>query len=266
MKGILTSTLTLLLVGCASGYSQFYQSTPNATPERIAAYRAAPPPKVPLLVKTSDSPQTVGDYYERQGYVLIGSSSFTSGRGESEQAALAQGAKVGADLVVIINPTYAGSTQGVMPLTLPTSQTTYTSGTATAYGSGGSVTAYGSGTSTTYGSTTSYIPYTINRYSYGAGYFIKHHFVLGTLIRPLTDAERQQYQTNAGIYVRAVVDGTPAFTSDVLPGDILMKIDGQPIGAAADFSETIERFRGRKVEIQIKRGSVDVLKVIQLAN
>ena len=161
MKAFLCSALALCLGGCASGYSQFYT---GATSQRIAEVRAEPPAAAPVVVKTSSPPGDVIQSYAQQGYGLIGSASFTSGRGESESGALQQAIKVGADLVVISNPEYVGTVQGVMPLTLPTSQTAFSTGTATATGPGGTVTAYGSGTTTTYGSSTTYIPYSVARY------------------------------------------------------------------------------------------------------
>lgn len=264
MKAIICSVMALLLGGCASGYSQFYTGANGATPERVAELRVAPPTATPEVVKTSSPPADVLQSFAQQGYALIGSASFTSGRGESESAALQQAIKVGADLVVISNPQYAGTVQRVMPLTLPTSQTSFSTGTATATGPSGTVTAYGSGTTTTYGSRTTYIPYSVTRYSYAAGFFVKRKFLLGTIVRALNDSERQRYQSNTGLYVTTVVNGTPAFMNNILPGDVIMTINGQPVFDDASLNVQLKSMRGRSISVTLKRGDSDVLKTIQL--
>ena len=117
------------------------------------------------------------DAYAKRGYVQIGNAMFNSGRDEPETAAVHQGQKVGADLVLILNPKYTGSVTSSVPITTPTTNLSYTSGTATAYGSGGTVTAYGNSTTTTYGTTTNYVPITVNRSDYGAVFFVKQRFL-----------------------------------------------------------------------------------------
>ncbi len=99
---------------------------------------------------------------------MIGYSSFNSGKTEKEASAVKQGVKVGTDLVLIVNPKYTGSNTASIPITSPTSTTSYTSGSATVYGQSGTTNIYGNSTTTTYGSETKYIPYTVRRYDYGA--------------------------------------------------------------------------------------------------
>ena len=103
----------------------------------------------------------------------IGYSSFTSGHRQKDDDAIDQGKKVGADLVLILDPQYAESVTTSVPLTTPTATTSYTNGMATAYGTGGSAVAFGNSTTTTYGTNTTYVPMTVNRYQYGALYLVK---------------------------------------------------------------------------------------------
>ncbi|MGH3430652.1 MAG: PDZ domain-containing protein [Terriglobales bacterium] len=259
-------SVALLLAGCASGYGQFYQSTPGATPEVIAANRAAPPPKSPQLEHAGGANgQAVVDAYLRQGYALIGYSSFNSGHRESESNAVAQGERVGADIVVVIDPHYTGSVTTSVPLTTPTSQTSYTTGTATAYGSAGTATAYGNSTTTTYGTQTTYIPVTVNRFDYGALYFVKRHIVFGANIRDLSDDERRTLQSNRGVYVMSVVDGSPAYRGDVLPGDILMAFAGQSIFGVKGETDLALQYKGQRIDITLLRGGQTISKSVQLA-
>jgi hypothetical protein len=255
------------LTACASGYSQFYQPVQGATPQLIAATRLAPPPAVPTVERAappgSDS-SSLMDAYAKRGYVIIGSSSFNTGRPESEDSAVRQGAKVGADLVLILNPRYTGSTTSAVPITVPTTSTSYSSGTATAYGRGGAVTAYGSGTTTTYGTATTMMPITVNRSDYGAVYFIKRKWGFGALWRDLSDAERQELQSNRGVVIRLVVDGTPAFLADFLPGDIILAVDGQPVLGQESASDLLRARAGQRATLSIYRRGTRLEKPVQL--
>lgn len=265
MKFALSLAASLFLAGCASGYSQFYTPVEGADSQSISAVRVAPPPAMPKLDRSGDTPDNIVSAYSRHGYVVIGYSSFNSGRAESEQGALEQGAKVGADVVVVVNPTYTGTVSSVIPMTTPTTQTSYSSGTATAYGAGGTVNAYGSSTTTTYGTNTTYIPMHTNRYDYGALYLVKRRYTLGTHWRDLTDAERQALQTNKGVYILGVVNGTPAFEADILPGDVILSINGQSASDQMGFSKLIDAHRGQTVRLAIFRQGAPITKEVQLA-
>lgn len=256
----------LALGACASGYSQFYRAAPGATPEVVALARQRPPTGNPIVERAPPpaDPRALIDAYAKRGYVVIGDSVFNSGHSESDDAALEQGRKVGADLVLILNPRLTGSTTTVMPLTTPTTTTSYSSGSATAYGAGGSVTAFGSGTTTTYGTNTTYIPITINRIDYGAVYFIKQHWTLGVLWRDLNDAERQRMQTNKGVEVRLVVDDTPAFAADILPGDIIQAVDGETVLGHESIGRMMKAHAGQLVKLTIWRDGQHLEKNVQL--
>jgi hypothetical protein len=248
--------VVLALAGCASGYQQFYKPVQGATPERIASLRTGPAPAMPAVERSQprNDPALI-ETYMRRGYSAIGYASFTSGRTESEDAALRQAKEVGADLVLIFDPKYAGSTTTNVPITLPTTSTAYTTGTATAYGAGGTVTAHGNATTTTYGSTTSIIPITVNRSSYGAVFFIKQHYRLGLIVRDLNNDERRALQTNKGVVVRVVVDGTPAFDADLLVGDIITSVDGEAVSTGATFNALFAGRKGKTVTIKFIRGT-----------
>lgn len=264
MKIIATTFLALVLAGCATenGYSEFYQPVPGATPEVIAQTRAAPPPETPLVVHAVKPPDPKP--FAEHGYVVIGYSSFNSGHNEPDSEAIAQAKKVGADLVVIVNPNYTGSVTSQIPFTIPTTTTSQTNGSATAYGSGGPVTAYGQSTTTTYGSRTTYIPMTVNRYDYGAVYFVKRKFRLGVEWRPLNDKERQLLQSNSGLYVITVIDGSPAFRSDILPGDIIERINGKKVYDGKMAIDLMAPFKGKVVTLTIYRYGHLVTKSVRL--
>jgi len=123
----------------------------------------------------------------------------------------------------------------------------------------------GSATTTTYGSQTTYIPITINRYDYGAIYFVKRKFVLGVNWRELNDAERQEVQTNKGFYVTSLVSGSPAFEADVLPGDIVLEIDGQTASSLDGYLSMIDAHKGETINLTIFRNGKKMEKSVGLA-
>lgn len=264
MKKILLPFVTFILAGCASGYSQFYNPIEGATPEVISNIRAAPAPANPKVQRTPTAPDF--EQYMRLGYVQIGYSSFNSGRNETEQGAISQAIKIGADLVVIVNPQHTSSVTSQMPLTTPTTTTSYSSSSATAYGAGGTATLHGNATTTTYGTQTTYVPITTNRYNYGAAYFIKRKFYFGAIYRDLNNDERNTIQTNSGVYVTIVVNDTPAFYSDILAGDIIVKIDDKPIHGAQGASDILGTKQGQEIILSIYRNGQILEKKVKLYN
>ncbi len=257
--------LTASLCGCAtSGYKQFYQPTTWATSERVAALRAAPPSKSPTLDRARASSSDLVDAYVRHGYMLIGYSSFNSGRREDADDAIEQAEKVGADLVVVVDPHYTGSQTTSVPLTLPTTQTSYTNGTATAFGPGGVAIAYGNATTTTYGTQTEYIPMTVHRFDYGALYFVKAKpRPLGIHVRELNDSERAALQSNKGLVVQIVMDDSPAWRADILKGDIIEALDGEPVSTMAAFGDQTQARRGRDVTVTVIRNGQTITKHVK---
>ena len=258
MKKTITLLCILSLCGCVSGYSQFYTQVPGATPEVIQESRANPPPQTPLVNHSPTVPES--DIYLREGYIPIGYSFFNSGRAEPEKNAILQGQKVKADLVVIVNPSFTGSVTSQVPITTPTTQTSNTTGTATIVGAGSPVTVYGNSSTTTYGSKTNYIPVTVNRYDYGAVYFIKRKFSLGVNWRDLTNEERSTLQSNSGLYVTAVVNNTPAFRNDILVGDVILQIDDEKVYGQEIASSILGNKLGQEIELTIYRNGEIIQK------
>ncbi|AOF85796.1 PDZ domain protein [Hydrogenophaga sp. RAC07] len=265
VRNALFAVCVASLSGCATGYKDFYKPVAGATPERVASTRVAPPPAVPVVERIASSDmQAVADQYTKRGYGLIGTSVFNSGRRETEDAAIQQGAEVKADLVVILNPRFTGSVTTAMPITVPKTTTSYSSGTATAFGPRGPVTAYGSGTTTTYGTSTTFVPVTVNRMDFGAAYFVKRKWSFGLEPRELTDQERQALQSNRGVAVRLIVDGTPAFDADILVGDLLTEIDGVPLTGVASLGPLLQERDGKRISVTLVRNGTRLVKGVQL--
>ena len=102
-------------------------------------------------------------------------------------------------------------------------------GTASAHGSGGYATGNYSGTTTTYGTQTTYLPITINRFDKMAVFLREAPKVgIGVYMRELTPEEIAHYETRRAVAVRSVRDGSPAYYADILPGDVIVQFNHMP--------------------------------------
>ncbi len=265
MRGLLVFSVVVALAGCENGYSKFYRPYQGATPELIAKVRASPAPTIPILEHSNAKPDDVLGAYVRNGYMPIGYSSFNSGQRAPDSEALSQAKGVGADLVVVFDPQYTGSITTSIPITTPTSTTSYSQGNATAYGAGGVVNAYGNSTTTTYGSQTTYVPMTVHRFDYGAVFLVRRTWVLGANMRDLTDAERGNLGSNKGVYISLVVNNTPAYLNDILVGDLILSINREAVFGVQSAQDLLQKYRGQSVEITLLRKDQTLSKTLTLA-
>ncbi len=206
--------------GCASDYQTFYQANPNMSLFEPPSQIVQPT----VRVSTGDHDRDVEAMYI-EGYGAVGYVTF-NGPARNIQEALVQAKKVGATFVVVSHQ-YTNTVSGAVPLTMPTSQTSYINGTVRTYGSGGYASGNYSGTATTYGSQTTFIPYSVSRFDQQAIFFgpLKRTG-LGILSRSLTATEAQALGSEKGIFTRAVRHGSPAYQADLLPGDVVREING----------------------------------------
>jgi len=251
MKRYITLLTLFALAACANPYSQFYHGIPDA---RVNPYYEALPGDVQIYT-TNDFDRDV-HIWMRKGYFVVGNSSFngTSSAG-SEGQIRAQAKKVGAQ-VVLISSKYTHTVTGAMPLTLPNNSTSYSTGSATAYGAGGMVNAYGSGTTTTYGTQTVMMPYSIQRADFGAIYFAKTKSRLGLQFSQSAQIDietRKRLGTNAGIKIFEIVEGSPAFKANVFPGDILLSIGDDEVDSQEEFVKLLDKYEGQSVTIKLYR-------------
>lgn len=182
-----------------------------------------------IIPSTGDFDRDVGGMW-RRGFTPIGYTSFTSGNDKTKDAQ--RFAKKLQARYVIVRTDLESSRSASIPITTPTTQTSFTQGTANAYGSGGHAFGTYSGTTTTYGSQTNFFPVVINRFSKLAVYFREVPKTgLGILHRELTPQEIAALETRRAIPVQFVRDGSPAYQADILPGDIITHFNGQPADA-----------------------------------
>ncbi|MBO6801626.1 MAG: PDZ domain-containing protein [Balneola sp.] len=241
----------LLFSGCAPNpFSKFYYDQTGGVDIT----------EIPTIELSEDTPQVYrGNNVENdiqvmleRGYTMVGYSSFNSGNAKMRQA-ISQGKSVHAETIVMYSQ-YTNTASGAIPLTLPETETTTTNTSGSVYGSGGYGTYSGTETTTTYGSSTTYIPYNVNRYDYLATYWVKiKPPIFGVHYRDLNTSERQALETNKGIVITAVVNNSPAFLSDILKGDILKQFGSVEIINSESFQKAIQQYKGDTIQIEFLR-------------
>lgn len=255
--------------GCATGYSDAYQPAGNLTQGGLPLDRAGSPsaPEVHRTAKpgSEQASQALVDSYARRGYALIGTAFFNSGNDEDEANAVKQARKVGADLVVVFNPKYTGTVTSTIPITTPTTTTARIRSTSTAHGLDGTVRVHGTETVTLHGTTTILQPVSVDRQDFGALFFAKRRWPFGAMWRDLNDEERQSLGRNRGAVARVVVDDSPAYAADVVPGDIVVSVDGVPVSNAESMMPLIQSKAGGRVRVEIVRKGRSLTKDVQLA-
>jgi len=254
--------VALLLGGCANGFTKFYQDKTGSLPAVVAA-RMQPYSGSTNIYSSNDLQRDEADLI-RRGYIAIGEAAFQAGGNVSKSQLMEQAKRVGAD-IVICSSKFDHAEQAYVPvLNYQPGQTstTYSSGTATAsaYGSNGGA-VYGSGqyngssTTTTPGTfTTSEVPVTVRRYDYAAIFWRRGRPpVLGVSAINLPDNIRMALKRNTGALISVVLDDSPAFRANLIPGDILIKIDETSIDSALQLSGCLPSFAGKDCVLTVLR-------------
>lgn len=255
---VLPCLLLLALGGCAGNpFKDFYHDAPDAS--AVIERRAAAASDVELFQHGADTQADARSMRER-GYLMVGFSQF-NGASVDTDLAIQHARAIGAE-VVLVSGIYRNTVSGSMPLTLPAPAQTVTtqhSGTVNTYGRGGTTygTYSGNSTATISGGTqTTYIPYSVDRFDYLASYWVKVKPALfGAFFDDLNSEQRQQLERNRGAVIDLVVNDSPAFHADVLPGDIVTEFDGVPVTDARHLLALIQAAAGREVSVSVMRSS-----------
>lgn len=261
---IATSALVIAILasGCATNhYAKFYTDRTDGL--GVAGSPNLILPEKPPIVRQGLDPENDGLAMARNGYTLIGVSSFFSSSSQ-ESGAGKHASRVRADTVLLYY-WYKGSESGSRSIPIPTVSTSVTHGQASAYGSGGYAHAHGSATTTTHGTAIAHMPYTVHRYNHLATFWAKlKPLAFGAQFQDLTDDQRRTLQTNRGTVVRFVINGTPAFRNDILEGDIIRKINDTNVTDTHHGTELIAQNRGKPITLTIHRDGKDIQKQLTL--
>ena len=253
-----------LLAGCVNPYRSNFNSTLDRQPKWIAA-RLAPSADKPRLVQSNDIQNDNWGLFER-GYIMIGYSKF-DGPGTDTYYVQAEARYIVADVVLLKNKKTKSLTETVAVTQWGPSETTDTNQTTNVVGPRGGVSTVNtqSEVTTSESPETVYVPQQVDYYEHSATYWRKMTTpIFGAAVQDLTDALKQQLETNQGLVVRAVVIDSPAFKADLLKGDILLTMNGQPMPSAQRFYETIAQQAGKPVTFTVLRGDKRMDRTITL--
>jgi membrane-associated protease RseP (regulator of RpoE activity) len=253
---------SVILAGCAT-VSRFSGPVEGNEDGLIASSQGSHPHPQPV-VETAEwaDMATAPDANTRLGFMKIGKSYFTSLAAVPDSFAVAQGAKLGAVLVLIFGRQYSGPGTSAA-LNFPTRTPSTTSATAMSIDPGRTTAGFGHATTTTTGTETMHRLHTEQALDLGA-YFVKVKTGFGALFRDLSDAERQQIKPIRGVVVTSIVNNSPAFNADILPGDIVTAIDGAPVAGANAIQETTDR-PGQTIVVALVRNGSSLTKSVALA-
>jgi membrane-associated protease RseP (regulator of RpoE activity) len=258
MKKLLAVLLCLGLCGCATNpYKDFYH-TKGVDPFKAGEAIMPPVDAIPEIIEgnlTKEDIKADSIRMRENNYKLLGYSSFSASEISSDKA-IAFGKEIHAEKIIMYAK-YKHTVSGSMPMTLPNVQTSNTNGMI------GST--FVSAQTTTYGSETTYIPYSVNRYDYFASFWAKATpAISGFLWDDLTDDLKKQIGSNKGVIVMGVRKDSPAFNADFFKGDIIKKVDDTEIGDKNMFKDLLDKVSGKKVTITFLRDGKELTKTIQM--
>jgi len=263
MKILWLMIFATLLSACAvNGFQKFYTpmadaqqcqdpKSPCRTNPRFIQYKEEPP----RIFIYSASPQVDNENAWNAGYMPIGMSNFYgSSKIMTREQLLEQAKNVGAALV-LVHSEYKDTLSGSVPFVVanPTQTTTV----AAASSSGFSSAAAAASTTTGGGYTAYNMPYRIERFDASATFWIAQDVKtqrLGARTINLPESIRSKLQRNTGILVIGVIQGTPAFSANILKDDVILKIGNEDVIDVQSFQhDQLTKFAGQRVDLQIVR-------------
>lgn len=260
MKIIIVALAMLLVSGCAS--NQFAKNYKYLGGLGDSSY--IPSSADIKIVEVQDFSKEAPPYIE-MGYLSIGTSNFVARSGSQNLQNLKDHAKSVGAQIVLLNRRNAGSNQVVMPLTSPTTtrsqtQSNYSLNNSTGYY--GSV--IGNSTTTTYGSKTDYVPVTVNFTNYSAIYLAKFRSRTGIYPYELTKEEKIALGQNTGFRVGIIVNESPAYYANILPNDIVTKMNGIDVAGLNGFLEIVKTAPSGLMKIELLRNQKKLIKTIDI--
>ena len=237
----LSIVVATLLSGCASPVYKYFtpMQVTNAT-EPISCIN----PQVTVIQSIDPNMQKV----LRQGWVEVGYSSWNDEASDIQSDLIKKAKEINACLVLVYKK-QSGSEIEEMPV----------DGYAPSPFFGGGY--YGS----YYGGFTSYAPYTVYLYQYDIFFLTKmERFYTGLYVADLDDKSRKLIQSNKGVVVTLVVNESPAYNADIIPGDIITKVGMINLTNYDSFNHAIRYYSGESAVFNINRGGKSLSKTINV--
>jgi membrane-associated protease RseP (regulator of RpoE activity) len=217
------------LTMAANDATKFYQSVPHRTPD-------VPTNADPVFHPSSGDAKADLAAMETNGFEPVGYSAF-NGKEAGKRAITKQARAVGATDVVYIEKYTDTQNAG----------------------------AIGNTSFSRWGAFSFVTPMSVRRYDQLAIYFRKApRHGLGVYPHPLSDDQKAQIGSNKGLVIAAVVNGSPAFMADILPGDILLDVGGKPVWDSDSMLAAINAAAGKPTTVNLFRSGQKITKEVSI--
>ncbi len=261
MKTITIFILAIFLISCTSTnpYTRFYYSnigenTISDCPDFILPYEE---PKL----YTSNNLESDLNKLIMNNYHLVGYSFFNAD-GVNNDLAISQAKTVGAALILVKNK-HTDTVSGSIPMELPTKLTSTSSNSGSVGGYSYSYSSY----TRTNNTKTYNKAFNKSRFDYIALYFVENApLKLGIQMIDIPLDVRKTLKRNSGAFVQYVKNDSPAFYADIVPGDIIIKVNDIEINNRKQLAEVINDCKGIGTKFKIIRNNEVVTKSIRLNN
>jgi hypothetical protein len=116
-----------------------------------------------------------------------------------------------------------------------------------------------------YGGFDSYMPYSVPLYQYDI-YFLAQMrvFHTGLYIADLDNAARKLIDSNKGVIVTLVVNNSPAYNADIIPGDIITKIGKYNLTNDESFDNAVDFYQGESATFIVNRSGKKLSKNLMI--
>ena len=248
-----------MLGGCVNQFADNYKTI--ATPSNPLYI----PSSSELEIKETKNLNGDLQQYLEMGYAVIGTSNFSARSGSQNLQNLKNHAKTVGAQTVLVNRSHGGSSTVTLPFTTPTTTTSQSRSNYNINNNyGGYSSVNGNTTTTTYGSQTQYVPIEISFTQYSAVYLAKFKSRTGIYPFELDNKDNAYIEQNTGIKVGVVINESPAYYANILPNDIITRINGTDIAGVKGFIEFMNIAPSGSTKIELIRGSKKLTKTIKI--
>lgn len=261
MKKITIFILAIFLISCTSTnpYTRFYynnlgEKTVSDFPDFIL------PCEEPKLYSSNDLERDL-NILIMNNYHLVGYSFFNADN-VNNNLAISHAETVGAALVLLKNK-YPDSVSGIIPFELPSTQPSTSSHSKSVGGYSYSYSSY----TRTNNTKTFNKAFNKRRFDHIALYFVENGpFKLGIQMIDIPLDVRKTLKRNRGAFVQYVKNDSPAFYADIVPGDIIIKVNDIDINNRNQLAEVIKDCKSIGTKFKIIRDDKVITKNIRLNN
>ncbi len=244
----LLTLLTLIFSCCSNPYKAYFISMQEQNP--LFSYRFPIEPVLKsdeIKIYAVDDISTTEEALLENGYIPLGAAKFNSPQID-ERRAINAAREIGAS-IVIIKSQYSRTKTETVPYSVrqPDQTTTIRN---TRYKSDGKAIVKEQKITVEGEYQTQYIQQSTDYYDYQSVFWAKlKPPKIGIFVADLTNEQKQALQTNRGVEVKIVIKDTPAYTADILRGDILMKFNDERINDKKHFFQLVSKYKGQEITL-----------------